>query len=148
METYPRQDRVILALIDIEGFGALGKRLDSLELFDLLNAFFEEIGQRTIESGGQVIKCIGDAALVIFPADQPRQTVGTLRNLKMNAEQTLAAKGHPTPVKIKAHIGSVLIGPLGPRENKCLDILGNEINNLFRLQSGPFVTSPELAACL
>ncbi len=134
-----------MALLDIKGFAAISRNLSSKNLFDFLNAYFEMIGRLIQESGGEVIKFIGDAALVIFPSDSPRKVVGNLRNIQQRAQEHLERAGYENAVQVKGHIGKVYLGDLGTHDRKCLDIIGAAVNDLFLLPTeDDFVLSKDL----
>ena len=59
--------RAAIWLSDMRGFTTLSERLPPQELIDLLNRYFDAQVPAILESGGEVLKFMGDGLLAIFP---------------------------------------------------------------------------------
>jgi len=141
---YPIETRLILAVLDIDEFWKLNKDLEPQANFELLNSYYEMVGRLVSETGGETIKVMGDAILIVYPSDHPRPMVGTLRNLVLRTQELLQEAGYTCSVTLRAHIGNAYLGYLGPVHRKCLDVVGNSVNQLFALSGRGFILSPEL----
>ena len=141
---YPVETQLILAVLDIDEFWKMSKSLEPQETFELLNSYFEMVGRLVSETGGETIKVMGDAILIVYPAEHPRPTVGTLRNLVLRSQELLQEAGYARSVTLRAHIGKAYMGHLGPIHRKCLDVVGNSVNQLFALSGRGFILSPDL----
>jgi class 3 adenylate cyclase len=90
-----------------------------------------------------VVKCIGDAMLLSFPAVAASAAVLALRQLKSEGDAWLAQRGIPCHHLIKAHLGPVLSGPIGAPGQERPDVYGKAVNICATLESGPLVLSPQ-----
>lgn len=146
--TLPTECRVVVATADITGFAKAFQSKSNQEIFDLLAEFYELVGRMVEEAGGKVVKFMGDAPLMIFPEDRAKQAVAALRSLTEKSSGWLSRFGSACQLRVKAHTGSVVCGPLGTATEKPFDIVGNSLVDLFRMPSGDFVISPELQKLL
>ena len=71
---------------------------------------------------------IGDAALLVFPADGVDAGVLALRALKEQGDQFFASRDKPCRHVIKVHFGPVCCGPIGTRDDKRFDLFGHAVN--------------------
>ncbi len=71
----------------------------------MFSEFYELIGGIMEGAGGKVVKCMGDAALVVFPGDAPNQAIAGLRRLKTAGENWLA--GYSSDLQIYLAFGAV-----------------------------------------
>ena len=144
----PTECRGIIALVDIAGFARTAQTMSDSEVFDMLNEFYELVGDAVAGAGGRVVKFMGDAALVILPEDKPGQRVESLRSLKAKAEEWWSRRLPDAQITLKAHLGSVVCGLMGTVTEKRFDIIGAAVVELFLMQSGDFVLSPDLERAL
>lgn len=140
----PIECRAVFATADITGFAKASQSKSNREVFDLLTEFYEIVGGIVDEAGGKVVKFMGDAPLMIFPEDRAKQAVAALRSLTEKSSSCVSRFGSACQLRVKAHIGSVVCGPLGTATEKRFDIIGSSLIDLFRMPSGDFVISPEL----
>jgi hypothetical protein len=144
----PTERRVVLALADIARFLVISRSISDRESFELLEDFYELIGGVVEGVGGKVVKFMGDAALMVFPEDLAGQAVDALLKFKAKAEAWLSKYQVDAKVALKAHIGTVVCGPIGTTWDKRFDVIGDAVMELFMLPSGDFVLSPELEELL
>ena len=146
--TSPTECRAIVATADITGFSRASQSKSNREVFDLLTEFYGIVGRIVDESGGKVVKFMGDAPLMVFPEGRAKQAVAALRSLTEKSSACVSRFGSACRLRVKAHIGSVVCGPLGTATEKPFDIIGSPLIDLFRMPSGDFVISPELQKLL
>jgi len=144
----PTEHRMVLAVSDMEGFVKLSRAMSDRRLFEILDGFYEQFQSPVAAAGGRVVKFMGDAALLCFPAERAAEAVEALREIQARTQAWLAERGPPFPVLVKAHVGTVVCGPMGTAGDKRFDIIGRPIMELFRMPGGPFVLSPELEEAL
>jgi adenylate cyclase len=120
---------MVVGLADIAGFAKACKSKSDLETFSMLNTFYDLVGNIIRNADGTVVKFMGDSALVLFPEDKAKQAVDSLRELSFEAARIWAEFDERCKVRIKAHVGSVVIGLIGPDQR--LDVIGNTLNQLF-----------------
>jgi len=142
--TSPTECRMIIAVADIAGFAHIFQTMSNREMFDMLDEFYELVGDVTEDAGGKVVKFGGDAALIVFPENTANQAVEALRSLKTRADGWLSQLDPSAQVYVKAHVGSVVCGPLGTAKEKRFDVIGAPVMELYMSPSEDFVLSPEL----
>ncbi|MCR4316110.1 MAG: adenylate/guanylate cyclase domain-containing protein [Planctomycetes bacterium] len=108
-------------------------------LFEILSEYYD-VARKVVESGGgQVLKFIGDAILIVFPGTFAMEAELALRQLRDEADALMASRGISSTLQIKAHIGRAALGVLGGQR----DIVGIEVNKTAMLPRGAFVLSDE-----
>ncbi len=134
--TEPKECRMVVGIADIAGFAKACESKTDLETFTMLATFYSFVGNVVGKADGTVIKFMGDSALVVFPEDKDRQAVASLQELTSTTDGAWSEFGEKCTVRTKAHVGSVALGPMGP-DNR-LDVIGNTLNQLFRMPwNGP-----------
>jgi adenylate cyclase len=146
--TTPAEHRMVLAVADMEGFVKLSRAMSDARLFEILDGFYEQFQPPVEAAGGRIVKFMGDAALLCFPADRAAEAVEALHQVQARTQAWLQEQGAPFPVHVRAHVGTVVCGPMGTPDDKRFDIIGRPVMELFRLPGGPFVLSPDLEEAL
>lgn len=132
----PKQCRMVVGLIDIAGFAKACELKSDLEIFNKLNEFYNLVGNVIGKVNGTVVKFMGDSALIIFPEDKAKQAVVSIHEISSSAKDIWTKFDETCVVRIKAHCGSVVVGPMGQEEQ--LDVIGNTVNQLFLMSwDGP-----------
>lgn len=135
---------MVVTLADIAAFDKASRGKTNQEVFRMLDEFYELVGNVVGSVGGRVVKFMGDGAFVVFPEEQAKQAVASLRDLHAQA-QTIWSEFDPTSkVRISAHVGSVLCGSVGTTDDKRFDVFGTPVNDLFRMPSQEFGLSDQL----
>jgi len=140
----PTERTLLVAFTDVTGFAKEFQNRANREMFDLMSQFYELIGNEVEASGGKVVKFIGDAALLVYPEENAKRAVEALQQLKATADDWLKAHGLSGEFRVRAHLGSVVCGPLGTADKKQFDVLGDTVNVTALLHSNGFILSPEL----
>ncbi len=140
----PIKTNLLVAFADITNFAKYSKKIDSLELFNFINEFAEITGEIIENAGGKVIKFIGDCALVIFPENKVSRGIEALEYYKEKVDSWLKKKGLTSNLIIKAHFGEVTYGPLGLRDNKYFDVMGETVNIAASIQSNGLAITPQV----
>jgi adenylate cyclase len=146
--TRPTEYSMVLVLADISGFSKTGRALNGRETFDMLNEFYELVGNVVENAGGKVVKFIGDAAFIVFPAAQAPEAVVALEHLQDLAQTIWAHHDGVCEIRIIAHAGTVTCGPAGTAGNKQFDVFGPPVNELFLMEPHEFGMSSQLQALL
>jgi adenylate cyclase len=136
---------MLVAFTDITGFARAAAHLISqpADLLVLMDAYFELVGDVVEPAGGRVVKCIGDAALIVFPVERVDAGVQALAQLKEQGDAWLARQGLASRQQIKVHYGAVAGGPVGTRSAKWWDVYGEAVNGAARLPATGLTLSPE-----
>lgn len=127
--TQPIKETMILVLADIAGFNKACHSKPDSEVFRILDCFYCEVDHTVRKAGGRIVKTMGDAVFVIFPAKNSKPAIAAIAALKENAKAALEQCNAPCRVRIHAHIGSVAAGPMGA-DNR-YDVIGTAVNELF-----------------
>jgi class 3 adenylate cyclase len=128
----PVQETLIIATADVAGFAKACRGRSDVEVFRMLDRVYGLVGTVIGQAGGTVVKFIGDCALVVFPQDKPDAAVAALRELRAEAQPLWSDFGAPCAVRVKAHIGPVACGPIGP--DRRFDVVGKSVNDLFLMK--------------
>jgi len=114
------------------------------EVFDTLSAYFEFVGDIIEDSGGKVVKFIGDEGLIVYPAGNVNGGVLALMTLKDSGDAWLSERNMPCRNIVQAHFGPVVCGLIGTRSDKRFDVYGETVNIAARLKSDGFVMTPQV----
>jgi len=87
--------------------------LDSLELIDLLDGDFQLTGDILEETGGMLIKTIGDVGLAMYPAEAADQGVRGFFRLKNEGDAWLAERGIRSEAVVKSMSGRLRMAKSG-----------------------------------
>ena len=141
----PIKRELLIAFSDLTGFAAMARKQgDDLGLFGRMSEYFELVGDIIEGAGGQVIKFIGDAVLMVFPADAVDAGVRALAELKKRGDRWWAERGCDCQHVVQAHFGVVAMGYVGTRQDKRLDIFGDSVSVAATLRGGEFTVTREV----
>ncbi|MGL4094292.1 adenylate/guanylate cyclase domain-containing protein [Agrobacterium cavarae] len=158
LETYvgPQASREILAgavtrgtgrtleasilVCDLRGFSRISGRLPHHKTIDLLNEYFDAVGEPIERFGGEILKFMGDGLLAIFPSDgsdTPFQLLkGVHGMLEALASLNERRRWDTTPLRqgIGVHSGEVVLGNIGSRNRLDFTVIGSAVNVASRLE--------------
>jgi adenylate cyclase len=138
------ETEVLVAFFDLTQFARFATSRTSREVFETLSAYFEFIGDVVAEGGGTVVKFIGDAGLLVYPAERVDTGVMSLRKLQEEGDAWLQRRGIPCRNVIKAHFGAVTCGPIGTRHEKSFEVYGETVNIAALLRSDGLAITPQV----
>ena len=125
---------------DIRGFTALSEELGS-GILPVVNQLFEVVGEEAEKRGGEILKFIGDAVLLIFRLEESSNKavseamLGTVLASRDRIEQVGQAFGHKLAVGFGCHIGEVEYGNIGTSSRLDFTVMGPSVNLSSRLES-------------
>jgi adenylate cyclase len=134
---------LLIAFVDLTRFAAQSQRATDPEIAATLDTFYEHVGAAVRAAGGTVVKCIGDAVLVVFPEGGVDRGVEALLALKDSVDALMAARGWGCRLAAKVHFGRVLAGPYGAAGDKRYDVIGRAVNTAALLESTGVTLSVE-----
>ncbi|HSI87019.1 MAG: adenylate/guanylate cyclase domain-containing protein [Candidatus Methylacidiphilales bacterium] len=137
-------EQALVACCDLTAYVRYAKSVPESEIFTMLSGYYELVGDIVGGAGGKVIKFMGDAALIYYPENAVDAGVISLLKLQENGDKYLEDKGIVCRHHIRAHFGEIVIGELGVRNDKRLDILGSTVNAMFMLKATGFAITPEV----
>ena len=124
---------------DVRGFTALSERVGA-QIIPIMNQLFEVIGEEAEQRGGEILKFIGDAMLLIFPleernkADVAKAMLETVREALPRVAGVAQATGHVVSAGFGCHIGDVIYGNIGTPERLDFTVMGSCVNLASRLE--------------
>ena len=125
---------------DVRGFTALSQKVGA-EIIPIMNQIFEAIGDEAEQRGGEILKFIGDAMLLIFPikgssqAEVAEAMLETVRQAMPRVRQVAQRTGHEVSAGFGCHIGDVIYGNIGTPERLDFTVMGSCVNLASRLES-------------
>ena len=120
---------------DIRGFTALSERVGPEEVVRIVNEVFAVVGAAAECRGGEILKFIGDAMLVVFPVDQDRGDVARAMVEAARASVSeVAALDSGVRVGFGGHIGEVVQGNIGTPARLDFTVMGAAVNLASRLE--------------
>ena len=142
-QEHPVREQLLIAELDWERFFNFSKGRDCEAVFKSLDTFYRLVEQQVTASGGLVIKFIGDAALVVYHADDADRGINTLLDLRHEVDSWLAHEGIDSRLQVSCHVGEAMIGPMGGPATRRVDVIGEAVNIAFTLGHRGFVLSPQ-----
>lgn len=150
---------------DLRDSSRLAERLPVSEFLHDLNLSFGCSAGAVLQSGGEVLRFIGDAVLAVFPIDEHRPLSATAEVAAGAARDALArlaalnadrreAQLEPLAFGIGLHVGDVLYGNIGVPSRIEFSVVGSAANEVSRLQGlsktvgEPVIVSKRLADAL
>lgn len=134
----------VVMYADLRGFTALSERLPAPQVVELLNLYFDAMGEPVEWQGGQILKFLGDGFLATFPLDgaEPaavcRKALAAARSAlsrvaQMNRDRS--ATGLPVmALDVVLHTGRVQYGNVGTRQRLDFTVIGPAVNQAARLE--------------
>jgi adenylate cyclase len=137
--------RAVLWFSDLRDFTGLNERLPPEQVLELLNNYFQLIGDALDKHGGEILKFIGDGVMAYFPAEDalfmPMVTTAALEAARQviadaDAANEARATGGAEPIKfgIGLHVGTVTFGNIGTENRLDFTVIGSAVNRASRLE--------------
>jgi len=131
---------------DLRDFTAMSEKVGREEIVASLDSYFETMAAAVQESGGEILKFIGDAMLAIFPVDEEQgvQDAATKAlTAAAVAEHGMAAlnakrveEGRPAlDYGLSLHIGEVMYGNIGAADRLDFTVIGPAVNLASRVEA-------------
>jgi len=95
----------LVACSDLTGYAKLSAKKSEEEIFHLLSDYYELVGEIIAPAQGNVIKFMGDAALMLFPEDAADAGIRALLLLQSRGDAFLSERGVACRHHIRAHFG-------------------------------------------
>jgi adenylate cyclase len=143
--TKPTVSDQVVAFADLRGYHRnICSKLNPEETFGFLSEYYAAAHSALDETKGRIVKFIGDAILLVFPAASPHEAVEALRKLKTAIDAFLSEAGYDSRLCIRIHVGTVAAGMIGRGELERFDVFGIAVNETALLPNGEWVLSDEL----
>ncbi len=151
------QKDVTILFSGIRGFTSIAEKVDSVEIFSILNKYYMGVTAIIQRNKGFIDKFIGDEIVVLFPesAKDALIAAGEINQYlqEFNQSQTMLKKLN-FKIGIGIHSGSVTLGTLGGKERMDTTVIGNavgiakKIETLTKSYSVPIIISSETYSLL
>jgi class 3 adenylate cyclase len=119
---------LLIVFVDLTRYAVESQRRPDTETAKMLDRFYEMVGAAVSDSGGTLVKFIGDAALIAFPEDRVNAGVKMLLSLKETGDRLMSECGWECRLNIRVNFGPVIAGPFGAQGSKRFDIIGKAVN--------------------
>ena len=131
---------------DLRDFTHLTETLPAEQVLEMLNAYFEFVSAAVVARGGEILRFIGDAMLIVFPIDDDicEQTAcNAAIDAAIDARNTLASLNHrrrrhgqPTiEFGVGLNVGEVIYGNVGAPDRLDFTVMGPAVNRTARLEA-------------
>ncbi|WP_246708021.1 adenylate/guanylate cyclase domain-containing protein [Ensifer oleiphilus] len=129
-------DAAIL-VCDLRDFTHLSDRLPRDQLIEILNDFFDAVGEPIEQHGGEILKFIGDGLLAVFPMDDAQACMHLIAAVReaYQAASLLWRQGERMRFGMGAHLGEVNYGNIGSRHRLDFTVIGSAVNRAFKLEA-------------
>ena len=131
----------VLWYSDLRGFTAVTDRAPPQQVIPLLNDYAEAVISAVHDSGGDVLKLIGDGTLAIFTSEATGEACRraieaetALRQRLHELNRRRAEKDLPTTdVYLGLHVGEVFYGNIGSKDRLDFTVVGPAVNEVSRI---------------
>ncbi|MGB0684078.1 MAG: adenylate/guanylate cyclase domain-containing protein [Magnetovibrionaceae bacterium] len=148
---------------DLRDFTPITESLSAEEMLATLNAYFEFVAAATTSRGGEILRFIGDAMLIVFPTAQHGDLATACQSALDAAEDAFASlatanvmrrhRGEPEiNFGVGLHAGTVVYGNVGAPDRLDFTVMGTAVNRTARLEGltkklgRPLLLSAEVAS--
>src|SRR5262245_17667070 len=101
----PAERELLVGFYDLAGYMRHAEKTEPHELLATMTGYFTLTGQIVSDAGGRLIKTLGDAGLVAFPAEAADAGVETMRAVQSAGREWLARHAWRTDIIVKLHLG-------------------------------------------
>jgi len=138
--------RAVILMTDLRRFTTLSDQLPPDELLELLNDYFDAVGQPVQRRHGEILKFIGDAMLAVFPIEEGKtdeqQACQDALAAVQEAQQDVASRNNARQFAGKQsiqfvaalHVGDVIWGNIGTAGRLDFTVIGPAVNLVSRLE--------------
>ena len=131
---------------DLRDFTHLTETLPAEQILEMLNAYFEFVSAAVVAQGGEILRFIGDAMLIVFPIDDDmcEQTAcNAAIDAAIDAHNTLASLNHrrrrhgqpAIEFGVGLNVGEVIYGNVGAPDRLDFTVMGPAVNRTARLEA-------------
>jgi len=130
----------------LRNFTHLTETLPAEQILEMLNEYFEFVSAAVTARGGEILRFIGDAMLIVFPIDEKmcNQTAcNAAIDAAIDAQSTLETRNHrrrrhnqpEIEFGVGLNIGEVIYGNVGAPDRLDFTVMGPAVNRTSRLES-------------
>ena len=131
---------------DLRNFTHLTETLNAEQILEMLNEYFEFVSAAVTARGGEILRFIGDAMLIVFPINEnmcDRTACSAAIDAAIDAYDTLETMNHrrrrhgqpEIEFGVGLNIGEVIYGNVGAPDRLDFTVMGPAVNRTARLES-------------
>jgi len=131
---------------DLRDFTQMTENLPPDQLLKILNDYFEFVAAAVTARGGEILRFIGDAMLIVFPIDDRVSKQSACKaaiDAARDAQQSLATHNHmrrrhgESEIRfgVGLNVGEVIYGNVGAPDRLDFTVMGPAVNRTARLES-------------
>ncbi|MGD8349489.1 MAG: adenylate/guanylate cyclase domain-containing protein [Gammaproteobacteria bacterium] len=131
---------------DLRDFTRVTETCESRDVLQMLNDYFEFVAAAVGARGGEILRFIGDAMLIVFPIDRKTSRETACRaalEAALDAQSTIATlnfqrRRHGQPqieFGVGLNVGEVVYGNVGAPDRLDFTVMGPVVNRTARLES-------------
>ena len=131
---------------DLRNFTHLSETLEPDQVLAMLNEYFEFVAAAVTAQGGEILRFIGDAMLIVFPIDENmciRTACNAAIEAAIDAQDSLAPLNHQRrrhglpqiEFGVGLNVGEVIYGNVGAPDRLDFTVMGPAVNRTARLES-------------
>lgn len=131
-----------ILFVDLVNFTPFAESLPTYDVVHALNRYYQRMGRVIEKFGGTIDNYLGDGLLALFDNHDPRQS--SMQAIKSALEiideiENLAEYFQPIyknklEIRIGLHCGNVVVGELGPPNDKHSSVVGDAVNFASRIE--------------
>jgi len=137
-----------VAFFDLSRLAEWTSPAEDEQVAAFLQEFYTLAAGHLEPAGGQIVKLMGDAGLVIFPEEAVERGVFALADLAESARAAGMARGFDVYLNVNVHFGPALAGSFGPPGQERFDVIGKTVNIAARLGRRGLTLSQQAFRCL
>lgn len=137
--------RAVILMTDLRRFTTLSDQLERDDLLELLNDYFDAVGEPVQQRQGEILKFIGDAMMAVFPVDEAESEASACRNALASVQEARQEMAERNSIRLFAgkppirfvsalHIGDVMWGNIGTSGRLDFTVIGPAVNLVSRLE--------------
>jgi class 3 adenylate cyclase len=134
-------ENLVIALSHVTHFKRACDVHDATAVFGVIGEYSGVFAKSIKPAKGRIIKLIGDAILMTFPARQAGKALAALKDAQAEADRLLKSFDAECRVQIKVTAGRLACGMLGPPGDERYDVMGDPLNRLFLTPWADFAVS-------
>ncbi len=131
---------------DLRNFTQITETLAADQVLGMLNDYFEFVAAAVTARGGEILRFIGDAMLIVFPIDDKQASQNACKaaiDAAIDAQDTLASLNHrrrrhgqpEIEFGVGLNVGKVIYGNVGAPDRLDFTVMGPAVNRTARLES-------------
>jgi len=137
-----------VAFFDLSRMAEWASSEGDARVASFLQRFYRLAADHLTPAGGRIVKFMGDAGLVVFPADSTENVVFALATLATKARACALESELDAYLNVNVHVGPLLAGSFGPPGEERFDVIGKTVNIAARLGRRGLVLSQPAFRCL